>query len=77
MCIRDRLEPGVYGLSNHFLDTPWPKVRRGREALRRLLARKADPDPDDLLGLLIDRAIAPDAELPQTGICLLYTSRCV
>ncbi len=22
------LAPGVYGLSNHLLDTPWPKVRR-------------------------------------------------
>jgi len=64
------LEPGVYGLSNHFLDTPWPKVRRGVESLRQLLARKADPEPDDLLALLTDRAIAPDDELPQTGIPL-------
>jgi uncharacterized protein with NRDE domain len=33
-----RLEPGVYGLSNHLLDTPWPKVARGRTRLKALLA---------------------------------------
>ena len=28
------LAPGFYGLSNHLLDVPWPKVVRGKELLR-------------------------------------------
>lgn len=64
------LEPGVHGLSNRFLNTPWPKVRRGCAALRQSLARRTAPDPDALLELLTDRALAPDAELPQTGVPL-------
>ena len=32
-----RLDPGVYGLSNHLLDTPWPKVTGGKRELERLL----------------------------------------
>ncbi len=28
------LEPGIYGLSNHRLNTPWPKVTAVREGLR-------------------------------------------
>jgi uncharacterized protein with NRDE domain len=64
------LAPGWYGLSNHLLDTGWPKVRRGLTALRQALDRRRDPDPDDLLSLLTDRTPAPDAELPRTGVPL-------
>lgn len=62
------LAPGLYGLSNHLLDTPWPKVERGRRGLAALL--KADPEPsgDALLELLANRAWATDAELPNTGV---------
>ena len=28
------LEPGIYGLSNHLLDTPWPKVLRAKSSWR-------------------------------------------
>lgn len=63
------LSPGVYGLSNEFLDTPWPKLRRVR---RRFDAWLGDPDNGtaaDLFALLDDRATATaDEELPQTGI---------
>ena len=64
------LPPGVYGLSNHLLDTPWPKLERGRHGLRRALEHGFDPTPDALLHLLTDRAPAPDAELPDTGVPL-------
>lgn len=49
-----RLEPGVYGLSNHLLDTPWPKVTDGKAELERLLSGPEVRVPD-LLALL-----APD-----------------
>ncbi len=64
------LAPGLYGLSNHLLDTPWPKVRRGKQALAALLADGNEPDADALFAILADRAIAPDAELPDTRIGL-------
>ncbi len=66
------LVPGIYGLSNHLLDTPWPKLTRGRDSLRRLLERRMDPSADELLALLTDRTPAPDGELPCTGVSLAW-----
>ena len=65
-----RLSPGVYGLSNHLLDTPWPKVARGKRSLEQLLSQAGDLDPDPLLELLLDRTYAADHELPETGVGL-------
>jgi len=63
------LTPGIYGLSNELLDTPWPKlqrVRRGFEAW--LKAPGAGPAPA-LFTLLGDRTQAgDDAALPQGGL---------
>ncbi len=64
------LLPGWYGLSNHLLDTPWPKVRRGLFLLRGRFEQRSDLAPDDLLEVLTDRSVAPDAELPKTGVPL-------
>jgi uncharacterized protein with NRDE domain len=61
------LETGVYGLSNAALDTPWPKVVRTKTALADWCAR-GDTDVEPLFELLGDRAGAPDAELPATGL---------
>jgi uncharacterized protein with NRDE domain len=60
------LAPGVYGLSNHLLDTPWPKLARTRARFTRLLAQGADTTA--LLDMLADRAPAADDELPDTGL---------
>jgi uncharacterized protein with NRDE domain len=65
-----RLTPGLYGLSNHLLDTPWPKVERGKEALAALLAQGGNPHPEDLFALMADTARPDDALLPDTGIGL-------
>ena len=61
------LAPGIYGLSNHLLDTPWPKVEKGKRALRSLLAADA-PDKERLFAILADRTLARDEDLPETGI---------
>jgi len=63
-----RLEPGIYGLSNHLLDTPWPKVVQGKSALG--VALQALPKVAPLLDLLCDERIAPDEALPRTGVSL-------
>lgn len=66
------LEPGVYGLSNHLLDTPWPKVLKGKHALSALVNEGAEVSREALFEILADDARAEDARLPQTGISLEY-----
>ena len=61
------LEPGVYGLSNAGLDTPWPKLVKARRGLERLLD---SAEPQQLLALLADAEPASDGELPETGVGL-------
>jgi len=63
------LEPGVYGLSNDLLDSEWPKVVRGKDDFRKLLGSGLF-DLESLFDLLDQREIAPDSELPSTGVTL-------
>lgn len=60
------LEPGIYGLSNGFLDTPWPKTRRLTQALGAALGESLDEE--GLWQALADARPAPDADLPATGV---------
>ena len=63
-----QLSPGVYGLSNHLLDTAWPKVVSGKTALEALV-RNAEPELiEALLALLFDRTRPSDDLLPRTGV---------
>ena len=64
------LAAGIYGLSNHLLDSPWPKVERGKLALREALVEATKPDRliEKLLAALADRSFADDRTLPDTGI---------
>jgi len=59
--------PGVHGLSNHLLDTPWPKVERSKQRMELLLERDS-LSSGALFRLLADREPAGDDELPDTGI---------
>ncbi len=61
------LEPGVHGLSNHLLDTAWPKLARTRARFDGLLAQAQLP-LDDLERMLADREPAADSDLPSTGL---------
>ncbi len=65
------LAPGVHGLSNALLNTPWPKVQRATARLRTLVgAESSRPDVEALFELLADEERAADAELPDTGLPL-------
>jgi uncharacterized protein with NRDE domain len=61
------LAPGLHGLSNATLDTPWPKVTRSKAALAAWCATSGT-DIEPVFALLGDRTIAPDNALPATGI---------
>jgi uncharacterized protein with NRDE domain len=61
------LAPGAYGLSNHLLDTPWPKLARTRERFNGLLTQP-EIAPEDLFSMLGDREQASGADLPSTGL---------
>lgn len=65
----EELQPGVHGLSNAFIDTPWPKVEKGKNWLKEEL--KADRfTVERALEYLSNNEIASDPELPLTGVPL-------
>jgi uncharacterized protein with NRDE domain len=63
----EEVSPGIHGLSNHVLDTPWPKVRKGTEKLKQALHDKI-MNETILFSILSDAEEAPEEELPNTGI---------
>ncbi len=63
-----QLTAGVHGLSNHLLDTPWPKVTRGKQRVAALLGAGESRLIAGLFDALSDRAPAPDTALPDTGV---------
>jgi uncharacterized protein with NRDE domain len=62
------LAPGVYGLSNHLLDTPWPKVNRIKADFIAAQTLPEDSLVEALFKALANEQSAPDKELPDTGI---------
>lgn len=76
--VRD-LSPGLYGLSNATLDTPWPKTERLKAAVAGWLTQ-SDADPDKLLAALSDNAGSLDPQRPDTAPIFIrnpiYGTRC-
>jgi uncharacterized protein with NRDE domain len=63
------LAPGIHGLSNQLLDTPWPKLVRVKRNFKAWLDSSAMPSAATLFDILGDRRPAgDDEELPQTGL---------
>ncbi|MFV8571792.1 NRDE family protein [Marinobacter sp. SBS5] len=64
---------GIYGLSNHLLQTPWPKLLRLRSAVGQSIdTTDADTSAlhSQLISVLQDTTPAPDNQLPDTGVGL-------
>jgi len=61
--------PGLFGISNRFLDTPWPKVVRAK-SMAKPFFEMDQPDTKGMLDVLTDHACPPDIELPDTGVGL-------
>ena len=69
-----KLKSGIYGLSNNLLDSPWPKVTKGKLMLQEHLDASPDKDiqTEELIKLLQDKTLPADNLLPDTGIGLDY-----
>jgi len=65
-----QLSKGIYGLSNHLLDTPWPKVEKAKKGLSSVLASREELQPEAFFGILNDRTRPADDVLPDTGVGL-------
>jgi uncharacterized protein with NRDE domain len=61
------LSAGIHGLSNHLLETPWPKLVRSKARLAAALDGQA-LDTAAAFALLADREPGDDAILPMTGV---------
>jgi uncharacterized protein with NRDE domain len=62
------LVPGIYGLSNGLLDTPWPKVVRTKAQFASLLCQGAPEEA--YFDMLSDTTRASDCRLPKTGVSI-------
>jgi uncharacterized protein with NRDE domain len=61
------LPPGVYGLANESLDTPWPKLERVRAGFQMWLRQGASAGTEQLFALLADRTPAQESAGTHTG----------
>ena len=61
------IKPGIHGLSNAYLDTPWPKADEGKRKLADIISKETF-NSEELIQLLTDKKEADDAFLPQTNI---------
>ena len=74
----DQLQPltdGYYGLSNASLNSPWPKINKGVGKLEEYCQDGHDINPDILFTLLLDKSLAADENLPQTGVPIDWERR--
>ena len=62
----EKISPGIHGLSNRFLDTPWPKVASGKRALEQVINENISSE--SLFSILTDQSIPDDSLLPHTGV---------
>lgn len=75
----DRIEAGVYALSNHFLHSRWPKQERIKQSLKGLLDANNNintaVDTEELFSIMADTELAEDSDLPETGVSLEWERR--
>lgn len=62
-----KIEPGIHGVSNALLNTPWPKLEKAKEMLKKKLQNE-DLSKASLFDLLNDQSQAQEDELPNTGL---------
>jgi uncharacterized protein with NRDE domain len=70
-----QLEDGVFGLSNASLNSPWPKISTGRDALAKYCQHADVLDTEHLFELLRNNKPAEDSMLPKTGVPIEWERR--
>lgn len=61
---------GTHSISNHLLNTAWPKVTKAKLLLNEYVHNNEQINPDELFAILNNRDIVSDENLPKTGIPL-------
>ncbi|SDI92048.1 NRDE family protein [Natribacillus halophilus] len=64
-----KISPGTHGVSNDSLNTPWPKVEKGKHLLN-VHTQTNDVETENLFHMLSDTEQAADESLPSTGVSL-------
>ncbi|WP_257280365.1 MULTISPECIES: NRDE family protein [unclassified Endozoicomonas] len=62
------LKPGFHALSNHLLNSPWPKLEKVKQGLAQHVEHHRKPEPEALISMMHDDSKAPDDQLPNTGV---------
>lgn len=62
------IKPGTHALSNHFLNTPWPKVTKGKRLLKTYMDANNNLDTDMLFNIMNNAEEATGETLPNTGL---------
>ncbi len=62
------IEPGIHGLSNHLLNTKWPKVQKGKSELGRAIGPEGHIHRERIFDFLKDTTRFADENLPDTGV---------
>jgi uncharacterized protein with NRDE domain len=64
------ISSGLFGLSNNFLNVPWPKVERGKHLFSECMEKDSEPDIKQIFTLLSDQSYPERHQLPRTGISM-------
>lgn len=63
----EKVAQGIHGLSNHFLNTPWPKVVNGKDMFREGVEDEKQVHPGRLFDILA-HSEEVEEDLPDTGV---------
>jgi len=63
-----KIEPGLHGLSNHLINTPWPKVEKGKKSLKKIIDSDCIEEYEKTFAFLKDQELPSDEFLPETGM---------
>lgn len=62
------IEPGLHGISNAFLNTPWPKVEEAKTKFSQIINSSDDIDEKKIFTMLNSSKTYPPEDLPDTGL---------
>ena len=65
-----KIEPGIHVISNHLMNTPWPKTQKALAGMQEICRQNTQIDPKDIFQILADKNQPPDNQLPDTGVGL-------